>query len=346
MMIVQSKTYGLYRPQAALQKRRAEGPLSAEGPEGPAAKRQHLADAECLKLTEASLVKGKGPAAFSLNAAVAGDKGVRKAMEDEHLLCPSLREVLPSLPAAWDYALFGVFDGHGGRHTAHFVKNQLAYEIAQALEQECENADGGAVTDKALKRAVRMACLNLDRRVATEGPGGNDGCTACFALVKGSHIVVCNLGDSMAYLARESRESGELQAIPLQANVHKCWVVSEKERILKTGARVDNGRVNGILDVSRSFGDLPFKKYGVLCVPEFMKFAVTGEDQFVVLGCDGFWGSWSAEDALEFTKDLIDRGKMSDTDLKTTCRTVVRHVIEGLQSQDNVSALILEIPSA
>ena len=40
---------------------------------------------------------------------------------------------------------FGVFDGHGGRHTAHFVKNQFAYEIAQALEQECENADGGAV---------------------------------------------------------------------------------------------------------------------------------------------------------------------------------------------------------
>ena len=57
------------------------------------------------------------------------------------------------------------------------------------------------VTDKALKRAVRMACLNLDRRVATEGPGGNDGCTACFALVKGSHIVVCNLGDSMACAA-------------------------------------------------------------------------------------------------------------------------------------------------
>ena len=34
-------------------------------------------------------------------------------MEDEHLLCPSLREVLPSLPAAWDYALCAGSPGSG-----------------------------------------------------------------------------------------------------------------------------------------------------------------------------------------------------------------------------------------
>lgn len=46
---------------------------------------------------------------------------------------------------------------------------------------------------------------------------------------------------------------------------------------------------------------------------------------------------------MEFTKDLLDRGKMHDTDLKTTCRTLVKHVIEDRQAQDNVSALVLEV---
>merc|ERR1711964_842937 len=147
-------------------------------------------------------------------------------------------------------------------------------------------------------------------------------------------------GDSMAFLGRES--AGELQCIPLQGPVHKCWNVGEKNRILKTGVRVDNGRVNGILEVSRSFGDIPFKKYGVLCVPEFMKFKLTDEDQFVVLGCDGLWGCWSEEDAIQHTNDLLDTARMSNDDLAATCSNLVRHVIDERQAQDNVSVLILE----
>jgi len=186
-----------------------------------------------------------------------------------------------------------------------------------------------------------MACHNLDHRIAVEMPGCNDGSTAIFALVRGEHVYVCNLGDSMAYLARTSATG--MESIPLQAHQHKCWVVSEKERIIKTGGRVDNGRVNGILEVSRAFGDIPFKKYGVTCLPELMKFKVTGEDQFIVLGCDGFWGSWSAEEAMEYTKDLLDSAKMQDTDLPTICKTLVKHVVEERQAQDNVSAIVLEL---
>merc|ERR1711964_776620 len=171
--------------------------------------------------------------------------------------------------------------------------------------------------------------------------GGADGCTAVVALLRGDSIIVANLGDSMAYLGRNKGD--DFLSIPLQSAVHKCWNVGEKERILKTGVRVDNGRVNGILEVSRSFGDIPFKKYGVLCVPEFMKFKVTPEDEFVVLGCDGFWGCWSEEDALQMTKDLLDQGKMTDTDLRTTCADLVRHVVEDRQAQDNVSALLIEL---
>lgn len=44
-------------------------------------------------------------------------------------------------------------------------------------------------------------------------------------------------------------------AIPLN-EVHKAWSQREKERILHYGGTVEGGRVNGVLDVTRSFGDL------------------------------------------------------------------------------------------
>ena len=40
---------------------------------------------------------------------------------------------------------------------------------------------------------------------------------------------------------------------------------------------MENGRINGILEVSRAFGDLTLKKFGVLCTPEYMKFQMDRE---------------------------------------------------------------------
>ena len=31
------------------------------------------------------------------------------------VICPSLRDLVPQLPEERDFALFGIFDGHGGK---------------------------------------------------------------------------------------------------------------------------------------------------------------------------------------------------------------------------------------
>ena len=41
--------------------------------------------------------------------------GMRRQMEDETVICPSLRDMVPQLPEERDFALFGIFDGHGGK---------------------------------------------------------------------------------------------------------------------------------------------------------------------------------------------------------------------------------------
>merc|ERR1712029_516521 len=118
-----------------------------------------------------------------------------------------------------------------------------------------------------------------------------------------------------------------MQAIPLQMRQHKCWMMKEKERILRAGGAVENGRINGVLEVSRAFGDITLKKFGVLCTPEYMKFSPDEEkDKFLLLGCDGFWNAWTAAEALQRTSEIIEMEKGraerdGDTmDLRGCCR--------------------------
>merc|ERR1711981_1459398 len=134
----------------------------------------------------------------------------------------------------------------------------------------------------------------------------------------------------------------EIQAIPLQMRQHKCWMMKEKERILRAGGAVENGRINGVLEVSRAFGDITLKKYGVLCTPEYMKFKIERtKDQFVLLGCDGFWNAWAPQETVEHTLEQIgdeeQRAKDENDEspnLRTVCKSLVRHVIEEKKSQD------------
>mmetsp|Transcript_71226 Transcript_71226/g.230608 ORF Transcript_71226/g.230608 Transcript_71226/m.230608 type:complete len:379 (+) Transcript_71226:838-1974(+) len=281
-----------------------------------------------------------------LRVAAHGEKGMRRQMEDEHLICPSLREQCPSLPKERDFALFAIFDGHGGKQVAGFVKTYLAVELGTAFG--AEEPKEGPLNDKRLKKAVEATFQRLDSRIATELTGCYDGCTANIVLANRETVVCANLGDSMSYLGRKNDED-ELQAIPLQMRQHKCWMMKEKERILRSGGAVENGRINGVLEVSRAFGDITLKKFGVLCTPEYMKFKVDGEkDRFMLLGCDGFWNAWTAAEALEFAEELIEteKGRSAREDeamnLRGCCRELVQHVIEEKKAQDNVSVLLMQ----
>ena len=75
---------------------------------------------------------------------------------------------------------------------------------------------------------------------------------------------------------------------------HKPDLEDEKKRIMKAGGTVEDGRVNGNLNLSRSIGDLEYKKNQTLTpaeqlitsYPEIMQVSLTDED-FFVLACDG-----------------------------------------------------------
>jgi serine/threonine protein phosphatase PrpC len=116
------------------------------------------------------------------------------------------------------------------------------------------------------------------------------GCTACVVLVTKDAIICANAGDSRCVLARGTN------ALEMSED-HKPDNEGELKRIEAAGGFVEEGRVRGILSLSRALGDLEYKlnrKVGVeaqmiTCVPEIKRVELTGEDKFFVIACDGIW---------------------------------------------------------
>jgi len=78
------------------------------------------------------------------------------------------------------------------------------------------------------------------------------GCTACVAIITETEIICANAGDSRCVLS----DAGK--AIELSID-HKPDLSTEKARIEKAGGFVEDNRVKGVLNLSRSLGDLEYK---------------------------------------------------------------------------------------
>lgn len=69
------------------------------------------------------------------------------------------------------------------------------------------------------------------------------------------------------------------------------------------------GRVNGGLNLSRSFGDFDYKQnYSlqydeqmITCKPEIREVKKSEEDEFILMGCDGIW-----EKFVDNSKELLE----------------------------------------
>lgn len=157
------------------------------------------------------------------------------------------------------------------------------------------------------------------------------------ALVANNLVYISNLGDCRAILSRRVQTQGDAESpskkpsafpvspkpsgaedfvtrwgSPPKASAkklttdHTLLLASERARVLEAGGRVENGRVNGIMEVSRSFGDLKLKRYGVSAEPECrIHFKITPADEFLLLACDGLWSVMDPQTAVDFIRSRV-----------------------------------------
>ena len=77
---------------------------------------------------------------------------------------------------------------------------------------------------------------------------------------------------------------------------HKPDLPTEKRRVERAGAIVEEGRVNGVIAISRAIGDWEYKNEkfnpednAVSAYPEVTVETLKPEHDFMILACDGIW---------------------------------------------------------
>lgn len=115
------------------------------------------------------------------------------------------------------------------------------------------------------------------------------GCTATVCLVhNGTELVVAHVGDSRAIICRDNK--------PTQLTEdHEPEVPHERERIERcrghvTWSSLGRPRVNGVLEMTRSIGDVDLKPYGVTAEPDIKTFEVSLKNYLSVVNGVGFAG--------------------------------------------------------
>lgn len=129
------------------------------------------------------------------------------------------------------------------------------------------------------------------------------GCTANVVLITPTKIFVANAGDSRSALIQNNK------SIALSED-HKPSLEREEQRIIKSGGKIVNGRVNGNLNLTRALGDfneravpgIPFDKQPITCMPEITEIERNGTEELLIVACDGIW-----EREYETNVDLLLR---------------------------------------
>ncbi|KAK7271210.1 hypothetical protein RJT34_26920 [Clitoria ternatea] len=276
---------------------------------------------------------------FHIEADAAEDKGSRHTMEDAWVV---LLDATLDYPGNLRCAHFAIYDGHGGRLAAEYAQKHLHGNVLSAgLPRELLDI-------KAAKRSILDGFRKTDECLLQESAEGGwqDGATAVCVWVLGQKVIVANVGDAKAVLARSTVADGSqnlsdgvqaLKAIVLTRE-HKPIFPQERTRIQKAGGFVSpDGRLQGRLEVSRAFGDRQFKKVGVTATPDLYSFDLTDREHFIILGCDGLWGVFGPSDAVDFVQKLLNEG----LPVTTVSRRLVREAVRERRCKDNCTAIVI-----
>ncbi|TRZ00155.1 hypothetical protein DNTS_025724 [Danionella cerebrum] len=281
---------------------------------------------------------------------VSARRGERDEMQDAHVLLPEITTSPP--PYISRLAYFAVFDGHGGSRASQFAAETLHHTLVSKFPKgEVENLD--KLLKKCLLETFRQTDEDFLKKASSQKPAWKDGSTATCLLVVDDVMYVANLGDSRAVLCRleTANDSGKQKCVTLAlSKEHNPTIYEERMRIQRAGGSVRDGRVLGVLEVSRSIGDGQYKRCGVISTPDLRRCPISPNDKFVLLACDGLFKVFSADEAVQFVLKILEtetvelkEGQSEGAGLyEAACQRLASEAVRR-GSADNVTVILVSI---
>ena len=240
------------------------------------------------------------------------DHGERDYMEDQG-------KSIENLNGDPNQILFCLFDGHGGGEVSEFLKNNFSEYMKKTLPFKNYPSDFAKLF-KLLDKKVES--LNAPEAGSTAG-------IAYIEKINGKRFLYCaNVGDTRSILIKKNNRILRLSYDDRVSDR------KEKERIIKQGGIIFNGRIYGQLMLSRCFGDWSIKEYGVIVLPHVARIELTSDDLYLILATDGVWDVLSDDDIVKLTQ--INSNSLG------ICKNIV---IESLnrESEDNISCFVISL---
>lgn len=222
--------------------------------------------------------------------------------------------------------LYGIFDGHAGGKCSKF--------IASVMRETLQNSKSYKTNLKnAFCEAYKSA--NLRFLQIADKSGLNDGSTGLCVALRGSKCTVANVGDCRALII----SSKKVEALSIDQKPNSS---TEYSRILSLGGTVVNclgvPRVNGILAVSRAFGNRLISDV-IRPDPECIERELSSDDHYIVIASDGVW------DVLR-NSDVFRLCWQSTTEFHRSCQSIADDIIRlalVMGSYDNVSCVVIGV---
>ncbi|KAL1227868.1 Protein phosphatase 1E [Trichinella spiralis] len=253
----------------------------------------------------------------------------RRKMEDRFCIVSDFRLLqIPEKQSLLNSAisLFAIFDGHGGPECALYVSKHLAYNL-------CNSANFPSNLRESTLEAYERTERNLLAKCHRENIKSGTTCIAC--VVDNESIHISWLGDSMVAMLDRFGEMKLLNHKHSPSNMDEWRLIKDNG-----GAIIEvqgESRVNGWINVTRSFGDYHLKP-PLLSLPQYVRFARCSSQSLLVMASDGFWDGMDIckcrELVISFYAERRDKGEdLADYLLNYS-------ITEG-GSSDNVTLIIV-----
>ncbi|KAL4029175.1 hypothetical protein IC575_012399 [Cucumis melo] len=288
---------------------------------------------ESISEDAAVIDKKENPATFApaLRSGEWSDIGKRPYMEDTHVCIHDMAKKFGcSFLNEEAVSFYGVFDGHGGKGAAQFVRDHLPRVIVDDSDFPLE-----------LEKVVTRSFMETDAafaRSCTLETSLSSGTTALTAMIFGRSLLVANAGDCRAVLSRQGC------AVEMSKD-HRPSCTKERKRIEALGGFIDDeDYLNGLLGVTRAIGDWHLEgmkemseRGGPLSAePELRLMTLTKEDEFLIIGSDGIWDVFTSQNAIDFAR----RKLQEHNDVKICCKEIVEEAIKR-GATDNLTVVLV-----
>lgn len=181
--------------------------------------------------------------------------------------------------------IYAVLDGHGGWQIAAYVNQELIARSANAPSMKKK---------KKFNKWIKSVCYDIGEKIYEFNDLDSVGCTATIVFHEDIIVCVCNIGDSKAVIFDADAK------IYLNTIDHDLNNDEEKIRLDLLGINYDNNYIDGILNISRSFGDNDINRtvsneylgfYSVISNKPDIYYYNTRKTrkQYIIVGSDGFW---------------------------------------------------------